>query len=117
MKLVEKYYRFQRFVDIGWGELNWWYQAIVDLVVLIVLLKEIGIIVEGSVLWAILLIALLVFYILGRILKATKIYDTSEYVGANIDPVSKINLEASKIIIEKFGGEKNEIFSNSANTT
>jgi len=100
LKAVEKYYRFQTFIDIGWGELDWWYAAIVDLIVLIVLLKEIGIIVEGSIIWVILICAFIFFYILGRILKATKIYDTSEYVEANIDPVYKKILEAAEIIIK-----------------
>lgn len=108
LKAVEKYYRFQRFVDIGWGEFDWWYAAIVDLIVLVVLLEKVGIIVDNSILWTILMIAFITFYILGRILKATGIYDTSEYVEARIDPVSKKILEAAEIIIknqrEKWNG-------------
>ncbi len=102
IKLAEKYYRIQNFIDIGWGEFSWFSDSLVELMAILYLLEYMGITVGGHFVYITLIAAFILFYNFGKFLKRTGIYDTSEYVSADIDPVSKINLEASKLIIKHF---------------
>ena len=101
IKWIIKYYRFQTFVDIGWGELSWFWDALVEMMAILYILEKIGILIEGSIVIYILLGAFVVFYLLGKLLKKMRIYDTSVYVDADINPVQKELLKAARIIIAK----------------
>ena len=100
---VKKYYRFQTFVDIGWGEFSWFSDSLVELMAILYLLEYMGITVNGHFVYVALIAAFILFYNLGKLLKRKGIYDTSEYVGADIDPVTKEILEAARIIKKKLG--------------
>lgn len=103
LKLIEKFYRTQAFIDIGWGELDWWDSAIIKLMAYLYVFEKLGIIIVGMTIIYILIIAFIFFYILGKTLKKFGIYDKSMYVVADIDPVEKDKLRAARIIIELFG--------------
>ena len=62
------------------------------------LLEKLGIVVEGEMIFYVLMSAFVFFYLFGRLLKKTKIYDRSMYVDADIDPVKKEILEAARKI-------------------
>jgi hypothetical protein len=104
--LVNGYYKFQTYVNIGWGELSWFSDSLVEMMAIIYILERVGIIVEGDTVYALLVGAFIGFFFFGLLLKKTGVYDQSQYVETEIDPVSKINLEASKIIIQKFGEKR-----------
>ena len=101
---ITKYYRTQTFIDIGWKEFSWFNDSLIEMMAIVYLLEKSGVIVEGTLIYFILVGAFIFFYIFGKILKATGVYDISEYVGATIDPVQKEILEAARIIKDKLGG-------------
>lgn len=100
LKIIEKYYRAQTFIDLGWGEFSWFNNSLVDLMAIIYVLEKTGVIIEGTVVYYILFGAFFFFYIFGRLLKRFGIYDRSMYVEADIDPVQKKILKAAEIVIE-----------------
>jgi len=100
LNLAERYYKFQTYVDISWGELSWFSDSLVELMAILYILEKIGIVVVGGVIIYALMGAYIFFFFFGLILKRTGIYDKSQFVDAEIDPVSKENLEASRKINE-----------------
>lgn len=62
-------------------------------------LEYVGITVSGHFVYIALIAAYIFFYNLGKFLKRRGIYDISEYVNADIDPVTKKILEAAELII------------------
>lgn len=98
MKLAEKYYRTQRFIDIGWGEFSWFNNSLIELMAIVFLLERMGVVIKGNLIWIVLMGAFVFFYNFGKYLKKRRIYDTSEYVDAEINPVTKEILEAARII-------------------
>ena len=62
------------------------------------LLEKLGIVVEGEMIFYVLMSAFVFFYLFGLFLKKMKIYDKSMYVDADIDPVKKEILEAARKI-------------------
>jgi len=100
LKVAERYYKIQTYIDLGWGEFSWFNDSLIELMALIFILERIGVVVEGSIVYFILFGAFIFFYVAGRILKVLGIYDKSQYVDAEIDPVAKEVLEAARIIIK-----------------
>ena len=101
---ITKYYRAQNFVDIGWGEFSWFNDSLIELMAIIFILeKAFGITIEGHWVYISLASAFIFFYNFGKFLKKKKIYDISEYVNADIDPVQKEILEAARIIKKQLG--------------
>ena len=101
MNLIERYYRAQTFIDIGWGEFSWFNDSLIELMAVIYILEKLGIIVEGSLIAWVLFGAFVVFFLFGFLLKRLKIYDKSRYVEADIDPVMKEILKAARKINDK----------------
>jgi spore germination protein GerM len=101
MNLIKKYYEIQAHIDIGWGEFSWFNDSLIELMAIIYILEKLGVIVEGSLVYIILISAFIFFYLFGRILKVFKIYDKRQYVEAEIDPVMGEILEAARKINEK----------------
>jgi hypothetical protein len=107
-KIVNGYYRFQTYVDIGWGEFSWFNDSLVELMAVLYILEKVNIIIEGNMVYALLAGAFIGAFGFGYLLKRIGVYDQSQYIDAEIDPVSKINLEASKLIIEYFNKQKEQ---------
>lgn len=104
-KLFEKYYRIQNYIDIGWAEFSWFSDSLVELMAILYLLNYMGITVSGHFVYVVLIGAFIVFYNFGKFLKKKGIYDTSEYVGADIDPVTKEILEAARLIKKHYSSK------------
>lgn len=106
MGLVEKYYRTQNFIDIGWREISWFNSSLIELMAVTYLLERMGIPVSGNWIFVVLLGAFAFFYLFGLYLKKSHIYDRNRYVDADIDPVFKEILEAARIIKEQSESNK-----------
>lgn len=65
-------------------------------------LEYVGITVDSHFVPIALVAAFIFFYNFGKFLKKKGIYDTSEYVVADIDPVTKKMLEAAELIIKHY---------------
>jgi len=101
MKIVERYYKTQTYIDIGWREFGWFNSSLIELMAITYILEKLGIVVSGSTLYWVLVAAFIFFFLFGLFLKRTGIYDKSQYVDAEIDPVTKEILEAARIICQK----------------
>jgi len=97
-KIVTGYYRVQTFIDIGWREVSWFNNSLIELMAVVYLLEKMGIIVAGDMIMYVLLGAFVFFFAFGKLLKKTKIYDKSMYVDADIDPVKNELLKAARKI-------------------
>jgi len=64
--------------------------------------NALGIIIKGYSIGVGLIVLFVLFYNLGKFLKKKGIYDTSEYVIADIDPVTKKILKAADLIIKHY---------------
>lgn len=120
LKLVEKYYRVQEFVNIGWAEFSWFNDSLIEMMAIIFLLESsFGIKVQGKLIPIALISAFVLFYNFGKYLKRKHIYDMSEYVRAKIDPVQDKILRAAEIILkehsEKLKKDAEESLSESLN--
>ena len=100
MDLVSTYYSIQEYINIGWGELSWFTDSLVELMAVLYILEYIGVKVSGEFVYIALIAAFIFFYNFGKLLKRTGAYDKSQYVAAEIDPVTKKLLKAAEIIIE-----------------
>ena len=98
MDFIEKYYRIQTYIDLGWREFSWFNDSLIELMAILYILERVGIIVEGTIVYFILLSAFVFFFIFGYLLKKIGVYDKSQYVSADIDPVQKEILEAARRI-------------------
>ena len=97
-KIVTGYYRVQTFIDIGWKEVSWFNNSLIELMAVVYLLEKMGITISGNMIAYVLLSAFVFFFLLGKLLKKTKIYDKSMYVDADIDPVKNEILKAARKI-------------------
>ena len=102
-KWIKKYYTTQTYIDIGWGELSWFSDSLVEMMAILYILEKIGILIEGSIVAYALLSLFVIFYLFGKFLKWSGVYDASVYVDAEIDPAQKEILEAARIIKKKLG--------------
>ena len=100
LQLAEIYYKFQFYVNLGWGEFSWFSDSLVELMAILYLLEYMGITVDGHFVYIILIAAFVLFYNFGKLLKRKGIYDKSVYVEAELDPVTVELLEAARIIIK-----------------
>ncbi len=98
MDFIEKYYRIQTYIDLGWGEFSWFNDSLVELMAILYILERIGILVKGTVIYYCLVGAFAVFFIVGFLLKKFGVYDKAQYVDADIDPVQKEILKAARRI-------------------
>jgi len=98
LNIVGKYYRVQTLIDVGWREFSWFNNSLIELMAVVYLLEKLGFIIEGDLIFYILIGAFIFFFLFGLLLKKTKIYDKSMYVDADIDPVKKEILEAARRI-------------------
>ena len=103
MDLVVIYYTVREFIDIGWDDFSWFTASFIELMgIMYFFEKAFGIIIEGHLVYISLITMFVFFYNFGKYKKRKGIYDKSVYVGADIDPVIKEILEASRLIIEHY---------------
>ena len=98
MDLIEKYYRTQTYIDLGWGEFSWFNDSLIELMAILYILERVGVLIEGTVIYYCLVCAFTVFFIVGFLLKKFGVYDKAQYVDADIDPVQKEILKAARQI-------------------
>lgn len=94
------YYRAQSYVDIAWGEFEWWTDSLPSMMAFVYLSEKIGILISGTGIGVMIATAFIGCYFIGRFFKRIGTYDRSVYVEADIDPYSKELLEAARIIIK-----------------
>jgi len=102
MDLISAYYRAQEYINIGWGEVSWFTNSLIELMAVLYILEYMDITVRGNFIFIALIAAFIFFYNFGKLLKRTGVYDKSSYVSADIDPVTNEILEASRLIIEHY---------------
>lgn len=98
MKLIEKYFRMQSFIDIGWAEFSWFNDSLVEMMAVIYILEKLGVVIEGTTVYWILIGAFVFFWGFGKFLKRSGVYDRALYVDAELDPVTMELLKAARKI-------------------
>jgi len=98
MDFIEKYYRTQTYIDLGWREFSWFNDSLIELMAILYLLERVDIVIKGTIIYYCLVGAFAVFFVFGFILKKFGVYDKAQYVDADIDPVQREILEAARRI-------------------
>jgi len=97
-KFIDKYFRMQSFIDIGWGEFSWFNDSLVEMMAVIYILEKLGVVIEGTTVYWILIGAFVFFWGFGKFLKRSGVYDRALYVDAELDPVTMELLKAARKI-------------------
>ncbi len=101
-KWIAGYYKIQAYIDIGWGEVSWFSNSLIELMAIVFFLEKLGLVIVGSTATFILIGAFLASFLFGLLLKKLGIYDKSIYVITDIDPVEKKLFEAANLIIKHY---------------
>lgn len=105
-RLVNAYYKAQNYIDIAWGEVTWFNEALIEMMAILYILEKVGLIITGIWVPVLLCSAFFISFIVGWLSKQIGVYDTAVYVDTDIDPVRRKEYEAALLIIEKFGKQK-----------
>ncbi len=103
MDLVSAYYTARELIDIGWDDFSWFTASFIDLMgIMYFFERAFGIVIEGHLVYMFLITMFVFFYNFGKYKKRKGIYDKSEYVSAEIDPVTREILQAASLIIKHY---------------
>jgi len=103
-KWVTGYYKIQAYIDIGWAEVSWFSNSLIELMAIVFFLEKLGLVIVGSTATFVLIGAFLASFLFGLLLKHIGIYDKSIYVITDIDPVQRELFKAAKLIIKHYKG-------------
>lgn len=114
-KIIQNLYHTKAYFDIGVQQISWFTGKLPEIMGGLYLLEKFGVVVLPNYLVIVTLIIFMCIVVLGYVLKITGLYDSDRKASYSKDPVMSEVYQASKIIIARFGTDKDKLLTKPVN--